>query len=136
MKIFERDGKVNFVDDNNVFVGFDYEKHCCENFGWCLTREFPEKLQEGENGIDPAGFQFDTAYFEQRFPMTDWEVSSETILKNESERDLYEYGGAAIFRLTKDKEEIFLLLWNDHNGFYAHGFEMKSGDEKLRGDWL
>ena len=116
MKIFERDGKVNFVDDNNVFVGFDYYQTCCENFGWCLTREFPEKLQGGESGIDPAGFQFDTDYFEI-----------------EREGD---YGGAAIFRLTKDKEEIFLMLWNDHNGFYAHGFEMKSGDKELRGDWL
>ena len=24
MKIFEKDGKINFVDDNNVFVGFDF----------------------------------------------------------------------------------------------------------------
>jgi len=24
MKTFERNGKVNFVDDYNVFVGFDY----------------------------------------------------------------------------------------------------------------
>ena len=28
MKIFERDGKINFVDDNNVFVGFDYSRSC------------------------------------------------------------------------------------------------------------
>jgi len=26
MKIFEKDGKVNFVDDNNVLVGFDYSQ--------------------------------------------------------------------------------------------------------------
>ena len=134
MKIFERDGKVNFVDNNNVFVGFDYERVCCENFGWCLTREFPSVLKEGDNGINPDGYQFDTAYFEQRFLVTDWGASNETVFKTEA--DLYEHGGAAVFRLTKDKEEIFLMLWNDHNGFYAHGFEMKSGDKELRGEWL
>jgi len=35
MKIFlnekELETKINFVDDNNVFVGYDLTQQCCEN---------------------------------------------------------------------------------------------------------
>ena len=37
MKIFERDGKINFIDKNNVLVGFDYSRSCCEDFGWFVA---------------------------------------------------------------------------------------------------
>lgn len=110
MKIFEQDGKINFVDDKNVFVGFDFYQCCCEDFGWCLSRTplsgYNYEMKEGENGICPDGFQFDRGYFME---------------KSESVE----------FRLVKGEEEIFLLLWNSHNGYYGHGFEMTCGNEKL-----
>jgi hypothetical protein len=112
MKIFERDSKINFVDDNNVLVGFDSYQCCCESFGWCLSR-YPLKgynyeVEEGNHGICPDGFQFDPSYFME---------------KDESVE----------FRLVKGDEEIFLLLWNSHNGYYGHGFEMTCGNERLHG---
>lgn len=114
MKIFEKDGKVNFVDDNNVLVGFDYSQDCCESFGWSLNRTFPTECAEGENGIEPDGFQFDREYCTTEVPGVD-----------------VEDGGAVVFRLLKGEEEIFLMLWNSHNGYYGHGFDMTCGDERL-----
>lgn len=30
-------GKVNFIDANDAFVGFDFESCCCENFGYYVA---------------------------------------------------------------------------------------------------
>ena len=114
MKIFERDGKINFVDDNNVFVGFDYSQDCCEYFGWSLTREFPIDFWKGENGINPDGYRFDREYFKNEVPGMDVDA-----------------GGAVVFRLVKEEDQIFLTLWNCHNGYYRHGFSMECGEESL-----
>jgi hypothetical protein len=116
MKIFESGGKINFVDDNNVLVGFDYESCCCENFGFYLTPEIPTSSYEGDHGeeIDFEGFQFDTQYFDDNLP------------------DMHgEEGSAVGFRLIKGEEQIFLTLWNVHNGYYGHGFSMTCGNERL-----
>lgn len=117
MKVFNRDGKFNFVDDNNVFVGFDSEQNCCEAFGWKLTRRFPvEGFEESKEEINPDGFQFDVTFFK------------EVDLSNDEFQ-------TAVFRLTKGSEEIFLTLFNYHNGYYSHGFEMqKEGVELFSGD--
>lgn len=117
MKIFERDGKYNFVDDNNVFVGFDASQSCCEQFGFGLTFFKPdERIRAyGENAIfhpiphdtfDLTKFAFNTEFFE-------------TFTSENSE------GTIAVFRLIDDNHnQIFLHLYNFHNGYYAHGFEM------------
>ncbi len=120
MKVFDRDYKVNFVDDNNVLVGFDYSKSCCESFGWALLNEPPTiEPETGENGIDPDGYQFDTGFFSSECP--------HGIFLDE--------GGTAMFRLTKDDSEIFLFLWNCHNGYYGHGFDM-TADGKMIHDGI
>jgi len=36
MRTFNKGRKVNFVDGNNVLVGFDDESCCCENFGFTM----------------------------------------------------------------------------------------------------
>ena len=120
MKIFEQNGKVNFVDDANVFVGFDYQQDCCESFGWSLTNEPPKALEVGPHGIDPTGYNFDTAFFDDRVP----------------ESCYVEDGGLAIFRLTRGETAIYLTLWNSHNGYYGHGFEMTLNGQNIRNGCL
>jgi len=94
--------KVNFVDYNNVFVGFDMAQNCCEKARWYI-----------ENGTDDLdGYFFDITYFEQSFNDS---VSRETPCN------------IAKFRLIsfdKDKPPRILTLENTHNGYYAHGFNM------------
>jgi len=104
MKIFQTDYKINFVDDNNVFVGFDNEQYCCENFGWF----FSDKPENGDvEGIKPnlEGYNFDTEYFHSHWS------------------EHFEEGGIVAFRLVNESnDELFLHLYNHHNGYYGHGF--------------
>ncbi len=115
MKIFEKDYKTNFVDDANVLVGFDSGQCCCESFGYFFSRKIPTKIDDGAEGINADGFNFDTAFFRDVVPAEEY----------------FDCGGMAVFRLTKGEEEIFLTLHNSHNGYYAHGFEMIVGGTKM-----
>lgn len=114
MRTFNKGRKVNFVDDNNVLVGFDDESCCCENFGWFLSRALPTTIEEGDN-IDPEGFNFDPNFFDER-----------TL-----DDKYFDCGGLVSFRLTKGEDEIFLTLFNSHNGYYSHGFTMEVGGIKI-----
>jgi hypothetical protein len=124
MKIFEKDGKYNFVDDNNVFVGFCSSQCCCEYFGYSITREYPEGSGDDEDQsskIDLTSFNFDTEYFTKHHTT-----------KNQG---CEEYN--VVFRLTnEDGEAIFLTLFNHHNGYYSHGFEVAVGGEVIMDDYL
>lgn len=125
MKIFEPnketwDSKINFVDENNVFVGFDYSSHCCENFGYFFTKKepqrslFPINLALDEIGNQPnfnkEEYYFDINYFRK--------LDNKTIYCDD--------GGAVCFKLISDSgPPMYLVLFNVHNGYYGHGFNMK-----------
>lgn len=116
--------KINFVDDNNVLVGFDMGSSCCESFGAFLSREIPDQVNNWstdyeDNGINPDGFQFDKEFFHTKKPT-----------------EGFDDGGIATFRLTKGDEEIFLTLFNSHNGYYSHGFWLEVGGTKIQEDYL
>jgi len=121
MKIFQKDFKMNFVDENNVFVGFDYESCCCESFGWRIDLKVPDSFDfvyddfldpVGDNGINTDGWVFDPKFIYERGDIQDLDS-----------------GRAVSFRLLKDNVEAgFLTLWNSHNGYYSHGFQMKDED--------
>lgn len=114
MKIFEKNGKVNFVDENNVLVGFDNQQECCECFGWSISNsEGVVYAYDNDKELrDFPDYYFDTEYF----------------LEGED----FEMGGWVKFRLVEeDGEDLFLMLYNSHNGFYSHGFEMEVGGEQL-----
>jgi hypothetical protein len=137
MKIFNKtegwSTKVNFVDKNNVLVGFDMEESCCEQASWCIMRKMPEDLNEGLTSNDTSqisdaelkSYVFDTEFFE--------------------EKSIGVYAGhvdcLAIFKLVNRwwsgcRQEAYLILRNQHNGYYAHGFEAKIGDDSWQGGAL
>lgn len=128
MKIFnstkEWEEKVNFVDQNNVLVGFDLAQSCCEHADWFISQtEDKEPSKEG-NGIVEGldDYRFDKEYFVQV----------------ELDKDEYNYscldeGGMVRFKLTAaNKPDLFLHIYNSHNGYYSHGFEMRDGDKQLQ----
>lgn len=117
MKIFERDGKINFVDVNNVFVGFDNRQDCCETFGYFFS--YHEEIEIGETITLPGieDYVFDPNYFVQ--------VSKVDV------RDSLDEGDMVRFKLTAPgKPDVFLQLYNVHNGYYGHGFESTIGGLK------
>ena len=124
MKVFERTSdsgwgnRLNVVDENNVVVGFDYDSSCCENFGHVFLTGIPAKVDGDELTsieFDHTKFVFDTTFFKDNLGLCK-----------------YDSGGACAFRLTnKEGAEVFLILYNHHSGYYAHGFDMEVGGKKL-----
>lgn len=105
--------KINFIDENDTFVGFDYTTSCCENYGYLFTynrnTDFQNDVEiENEGKFDLDGYIFDKEWY------------------NDKGND------EVVFRLIRKKSKnIYLIIYNSHNGYYAHGFEFKAGDITL-----
>jgi len=114
------ENKVNFIDSNDVFVGYDLTQNCCENAGWFISKEieYSEYYKKGFSGDtvfseiekdvnkDVSGYVFDVS----------------EIIEYTDPR----YGGNSIvvFKMICDnKDPLYLHLFNCHNGYYSHGFE-------------
>ena len=124
MKIFEKSDsswsdKVNFVDENDVFVGYDMGQDCCEHADWFITDKITpynyDNDDDSKDTPDVEGYNFDKDFFE--------DVESS---------DLDE-GSMVAFKLVADnKPDLYLHLFNCHNGYYGHGFEVKHGGETVK----
>jgi len=115
MKIFKDNKKygekVNFIDDNNVFVGYDLSQDCCEHADFYISEKEESGIIENKITEGLETYNFDTEYFKE-VAYFDGDA-----------------GGIARFRLVaKDKPDLFLHLFNSHNGYYSHGFTAKIGD--------
>lgn len=126
MKIFEKeestwDSKVNFVDKNNVLLGYDLSQDCCEYADWFIDNvphldgAIPINIQDYKSRYALSKYSFDTSYY-----------------RNISNSNEYDDGcGMAIFRIVYDsnpKKEKFIHLFNCHNGYYGHGFDFTVGE--------
>jgi len=123
MKKFERDGKINFVDENNIVIGFDNEAQCCENFGYFYSRSIPlsvhpdclDKDEEHSININEQSYRFNPNF---------------CIIK-----DMPDKGGIVTFKLINiynKKDIVYLTLYNHQNGYYSHGFHMDVGGKTIR----
>lgn len=120
MLIKEEAYKTNFIDENDVFVGYDTQQQCCESWNWFIAKDKNEEDSSGFKAIPEAdlpevlqGYVFDTDYFEEKGSSTEWEENS-----------------IVQFRLVKKGEKnLYLNLTNSHNGYYSHGFIAKVGGE-------
>lgn len=113
--------KVNFVDENEVHLGYDTSDDCCAWGGWFLSDDkdfWPagEWLKEPDRKtIDLPGWTFDTSYFvEREMPAPQGD------------------GMAVQFRITDGKGEKFITLYNCHNGYYSKGFEFTVPADPLK----
>ncbi len=125
MKVF-KDGesswseKVNFVDDNDVFVGYDMGQDCCEHADWFIHEEITSYSYDMEDTVDKntpdiTDYCFDINFFKQ--------IESSDL----------DAGGMVAFKLTsKNKPDLYLHLFNAHNGYYGHGFTVKHGGETVK----
>ena len=118
MKIFKTETKVNFVDENNVVLGYDTDQHCCESAGWFIANK-PVKGLILSNAVDCDnldGWLFDPLYCER--------------VNNPG--DFYE-GGMVIFRIVNKELSQYIHLYNCHNGYYSHSFSMNVGGNTIEG---
>lgn len=111
---------INFVDEKNVFVGYDMEQSCCENANWFISNKEENQPMEGNGILDKLDlYNFDIKYF----------VEVEGKL-DEDDMSWLDSGGMVRFKLISEgKSDLFLHLYNSHNGYYGHGFEFKVGEK-------
>ena len=122
MKIFLSNGvydwnsRINFVDENNVFVGYVIDRQYSEDFGWFIANEVitnQDKFPGNPESVDELNkickaFNLDPLYF-----------------NNVDARNDAEDGGVVIFKLTDGVSEKYLHLYNYHNGYYSHDFSFE-----------
>ena len=122
MKMFvsDKDGKVNFVDENNVFLGYEISTSCCENPGFFITStpqaEVPDPLPKDPQEL--TEYRFDTHYF--------CKVSG----------GIFHDGGMVIFKAVSivDDKPIYIHLFNIQNGYYSHGFQFSENGKDIQQD--
>ncbi len=116
MKTFEKDGRINFVDENNLLVGFDNSQSCCESFGHMITRDLPHSTDQESIQIDESKYRFDPTF------------------TREGGVEGLDEGGAVSFRLVNSEnclDCVYLTLYNSHNGYYSKGFHFTNGDTEI-----
>lgn len=122
MKIFDRAGKINFVDENNVYLGYDMESQCCEDFGWFIADAQVSDVAGFEVGLieDLGDWRFDVDFFRHvDLCPAEYDIHN-------AERTL------VIFRIVCGDREKFIHLYNLQTGYYSHGFTMNVGGEVMR----
>jgi len=111
------DNKVNFVDENNVILGYRTPYGCCERYGWYLSDKrdqfHGDTFEEKSMTLD--GWVFDPNYFEggPEAPKGFHTESASTVQ----------------FRIVNGDQEKFITLYNCHNGYYSKGFKFEVPSE-------
>lgn len=139
MEIFEKDGKINFVDENNVVVGFDYGQSCCEYFGYFFSSGIPTKdfmaeyvnLSYNTPNIMPHPETNEYVFDPDFFQRIDWGGNETTIVIFKLVEKCRLTNGKVNKGLCRFRD-IYLVLHNTHNGYYAHGFNMNVGGIDVR----
>lgn len=119
-------GKVNFIDSNNVLLGYDLCSCCCENASWTIgeSKDGSNPIHWGDESeskeIDLPGYVFDPDFCER-------------LDNNDNEQYV------AIFKLVSrppygspKKPDLYIRLENHQNGYYSHGFVFR-GDVVIEG---
>lgn len=112
---------LNVVDDQNNFVGYSLEDDFCAVGGWFIDDKehasvaYDEKIEHLQSQVEFPEYVFDETYFK------------ETSIED---------GGMIIFKLKdfswnkKKKPDLYLHLFNLHNGYYAKGFKCTFGEKR------
>lgn len=100
------ESKINYADANNRVVGFDMDSSCCEYFGHGVFAALPVGIDNLESpteaDIGPYAF-----------------ADEEPTLIDASD----DAGGTLCFRIYADElPDLWVCIWNHHNGYYGHGF--------------
>ncbi len=122
MKIFNKSDwgeKVNFVDSNNVLLGYDLSQSCCENAGWFISDKIEEDIQEEQSLKDEEDWNFDPDFY--RLISSSYE---------------FDEGGMVVFRIVNGEKEKFIHIYNSHNGYYSHGFTFSVGGKDIYNSYI
>lgn len=118
--------KVNFVDENNVFVGYSLDKQCCETFGWFIADEI--MLQIDMENFPPSNSVNEKDVKNGIFDFPGWNLDRFFFLKFYDASNVCKNFNLLVFRmLNQSGEHKYIHLVNVHNGSYGHGFIFGAG---------
>jgi hypothetical protein len=115
--------KVNFIDENNVVLGYDTHTSCCEDADWFISTKPENNIVDHFmiSSEDLLDYRFCTTWY-QLFEGDDGDYNFN-----------FDGGGMAIFKIVNSlNDELFIHIYNHHNGYYGHGFEFKHGGSTLQ----
>jgi len=113
MLIKEESSKTNFIDSLDRFIGFDTSQSCCEDADWFVS----DKKESYYDGRDNPGVR------DHNVEGFDFVPGAVTEISGTEDQGLDD-GGMVIFTLRNaEGKELFLHLYNAHNGYYGHGVE-------------
>lgn len=102
--------KLNIVDHLNNFIGYDFTKDCCENFGYEVV---PKNLLDDEKSS--KNYIIDDFYFEIKESPLDY-ANNKLIVKIKDEISNEIVGK--------------IILFNEHNTYYYHFGEIILNNKK------
>ena len=117
--------KVNFVDEKNLMVGFDFASSCCEDFGWLISEDLAPPAES------VAGLESSAPTEHINKELVGWEFDPKFYLALTCDKK-YEESHYAVFRMFNKNQNRYLHLYNKHNGYYSHGFEFTDGEKIIQ----
>lgn len=131
IKVFEWGSKLNVVDDDNNFVGFDLADDCCAHGGYFIaksihTKDFNVDNNEIKDTVEDKEFDkyyFSEDFFEEHDNVGEGRLVSTTIVVFKFDH-LYQH----VYQHENcEHPPLYLHLFNVHNGYYAKGFKCTFG---------
>jgi hypothetical protein len=117
IKFFDRDDKWNWVDSNNNFVGYSNDADCCEHYGYHLVDLKNKVILDQDSFLQDSNLVWDTNWIDSDFNVSNLEsVNDLDFSLNDDELQI------KTFKI-KNADNVYLVLYNSHNGYYSHGWE-------------
>jgi hypothetical protein len=118
------DGRINFVDEDNVYVGYELHVDCCEQPGWFFTRKFDART---EKILQKAVAAEDKDIMDSLRVTVSLEELEQYRFKIDAAVKGTRYCGYRVITLQNvaTKKYLYLVLYNLHNGYYAHELLIK-----------
>lgn len=116
MKVFNYGGSINFIDENDVFLGYELSTSCSEFADYKLFYDRKGKKEVTYKNYDELNDILDGYFFDITFMVSFYD-------------DKNTKSNIALFRLINESNNsIYLGLSNRHNGYYVHGFCLEKID--------
>lgn len=144
MRIFEKECKINFVDEADVYVGYDTGLLCCEDWGYFFSNSPPPPSGTNWRGYEDRRIELNPEDLEpfffdpEFFVLNPWDASDSghvafrLVRRRRTDRETRHKHREAVSEGGGYFEEIFLVLYNFHNGYYSHGFKCTVGDKVIQ----
>ena len=105
------DISINFIDENDIFLGMDLEESCCEYFGFYISED-PELSIENAGDQDLVDQEVDLdGYFFDVLTPTEDELCTKIDDADEGDH-------ISVRIIHVEKPDLYIHLFNDHEGPY------------------